>query len=232
MLMKLVICILLSSTIILSSCKKEGTQSSEHAQSGQQTRTEQAPQDITALVFSYSGKVELNDAQIKRGDIVKYGDSITTFEDGICEIIIKKKNIFKLGKNSKLIFKISPTENNFMLEKGWFSGVSKEKFSNLETYNIVSPAVVAGVRGTSYCVKVENPNATYFCVCNGTIKLKGSGEQEGSNISSPHHIARRFTLAGNKVKIDTNPGMLYHTDRDIENLAKKINVSIDWTRTD
>lgn len=98
---------------------------------------------------------------------------------------------------------------------------------------IKSPTVVASVRGTSFCVKVESPDKTYFCVCNGSIDLNVDGAASVEKVTAAHHAAKRFTKnKEGKIDIDANPGMLYHNDEGLEALSASIGEKIDWTKPD
>jgi hypothetical protein len=82
-------------------------------------------------------------------------------------------------------------------------------------------------------MKVENPDSTYFCVCNGSIELKEADGKTGDTVVSAHHTARRYIKGKDgKISIEKNPGLLYHDDSGIEKMAKKINVAIDWSQPD
>lgn len=183
------------------------------------------------IILTYSGDVKINTKSAKRGTIVKYGDVITTHNNSSCEIVVDKKNIFRLQANSKMIFKISKTENQIILEKGWLSGVSKTNFTSQGDFYINTPTAVAGIRGTAFCLKIESPIKTYFCVCNGIINLKTANGSTNETISSAHHAARRYIRDDDgNIKVDTNQTLDYHTDQTLEKLAKKINVTIDWSK--
>jgi ferric-dicitrate binding protein FerR (iron transport regulator) len=189
---------------------------------------------IESTIASYVGKVLVNGAMVASpGVAIKYGDLIETGDNSYCDIIMNEKNILRMNENSRMTFKISEKESYIELTRGWLAGVTTKIFSNEGTYLIKTPTTVASVRGTSFCTKVENPDSTYFCVCNGNIELIKPGRSVGDLIEAPHHIARRYKKEKDgTISIDKNPGLLYHNDTSIETLAKKINVTIDWTRAD
>jgi len=56
----------------------------------------------------------------------------------------------------------------------------------------------------------------------------GANTQE---IEAAHHKELRFTRSGNAVVVSSAP-LLYHTDEDMQSLAEKIGVTIDWSRID
>lgn len=189
--------------------------------------------ELKAVISSVVGDVKVNDAPVTApGRAIVKGDLVVTGPEANCEITVNERNIFRLGKATTLRFMLTPTSGELQLEKGWFAGISKKLFSRESTYRIKTPTVVASIRGTSFCGKVEKPESTYFCVCNGSIELTGDRTQR-ERVTSFHHAARRFTRgADGRITIDANPGLLYHDDAGLEALAKKIGLTIDWTEAD
>jgi hypothetical protein len=167
------------------------------------------------------------------GVSIKFGDTIQTGKASFCELTINEKNILRLNNNTRLVFNISDTESALDLKQGWLAGVTRKIFKNDRTYLVRTPTVIAAVRGTSFCTKVENPESTYFCVCNGKIELKKSDGDAGDMVASPHHTARRYKKEKDgTLTIEKDPGLLYHDDKGVEMLAKKVNSTIDWTGTE
>lgn len=187
-----------------------------------------------AAISGLGGDITVNGQKgIAIGRKIAFGDSIETGEKSFCEITVNEKNIFRIGAGSKLTYKISTDSNLIEVERGWFAGVTRKIFTKQLEYLIKTPTVTAGVRGTSYCAKVESANKTYFCVCNGTIELKDDPGKPGEKVAAAHHAARRFTRdKSGKIATDKNPGLLYHDDKGLEALAKKIGESVDWTKVD
>lgn len=184
----------------------------------------------SAAVSSMSGIVLLNGQPVKLQTQVKNGDTIETGDKSFCIIRINSKSVIRLGKNTFFIYRISDTENTFELRKGWLSGLTRKKFVKSESYNISTPTGTAAVRGTSYCIVAESPESSYFCVCNGTVTVKGETEE---TVKAAHHEARRFIRsADGTVKSEKNAPMLYHTDDDIEKLAEAVGEKIDWSSAD
>ncbi len=187
--------------------------------------------ELTGKIIHSLGTVTINGKNPGADKSVKYGDVIETGKDGTCSIQVGEKSIFRINTGSKLTFNISRKRNDLVLERGWFTGITRKIFTTRGKYFLKTPTVTAAIRGTSYCVKVENPKSTYFCVCNGTIALAGPGERKGRDVSAAHHIARRFKIdKEGKLEIDKSPGMLYHEDKTLEDLAAKISEKIDWKK--
>lgn len=190
--------------------------------------------EIRTKVLNYLGSVSINGKAVeKTGTEIKYGDAIETGKDAFCEITINEKNIIRLNSNTKLVFKVSDKDNVIELQQGWLSGVTHKMFAKEGSYQIKTPTVVASVRGTSYCIKVEDPSSTYFCTCNGSIQLDKSTGTDGELVTSSHHAARRFKKDSKGViSIDSNVGLLYHDDKGVEALAQKVGEVIDWSKPD
>jgi hypothetical protein len=191
-------------------------------------------EEIKTTILNYAGSVTINGKAVtSTGEAIKFGDLIQTGEASFCELVINEKNILRLNPGTKLTFNISEKENRLDLLQGWLAGITKNITAKDRTYLIKSPTSVAAVRGTSFCTKVENPNSTYFCVCNGKIELQSSKGEVADLVAAPHHSARRFKRANDgTISIDKNPGVLYHNDKGIEAMAQKINVTVDWNKAD
>jgi hypothetical protein len=190
--------------------------------------------EIKTKVLNYLGTVSINGKALDAtGSSVIYGDAIETGNDSFCELVINEKNILRLSSNTKLVFNVSDKDNVLELQQGWLAGVTHKVFAKEGKYLIKTPTVTASVRGTSYCIKVENPDSTYFCVCNGSIQLDKSTGKDGELVTSSHHAARRFKKdSHDAIIIDQNAGLLYHDDKGVEMLAKKVGEIIDWSKPD
>lgn len=187
------------------------------------------------FISAFSGPVTVNGRQVKStGYVIEFGNIIETAKDSFCDIIINDKNIIRLKENTRIVFNIYGKSNELVVEKGWIAAVIRKKFTREGSFTIATPNSTASVRGTSFCIKVENDRNTYFCVCNGSVSLNGKDDAGSESVSAPEHAARRFTLDKKTgfVTIDRNPGLLYHDNAGIESLAGMINEKIDWTKPD
>lgn len=178
------------------------------------------------VISAFAGKLTVNGIESKNGAVIKYGDKIETGQNSFCEITINKRSIIRLAQNTVFVFNISDSENTFELHSGSLTGLTRKKFTKQGTYNIKTPTGIAAIRGTAYFIHIESPDSTYFCVCNGTVSIKGETEE---TITSTHHKAMRITKKpDSKLSSDKNAPLLYHTDADIEQLAEKIGEKINW----
>ena len=178
------------------------------------------------VISAFAGELTVNGNSSKTGVPVKYGDIIKTGQNSFCEIKLNELSIIKLSQNTEFVFNISETENSFELHSGSLAGLTRKKFVKQNQYLIKTPTGIAAIRGTAYFIHIESPDSTYFCVCNGTVSIKGETEE---TITSTHHKAMRITKKpGSKLSSGKNAPLLYHTDADIEKLADKIGEKINW----
>lgn len=187
------------------------------------------------FILNYSGQVSVNSMILNStGHKINYGDVVETGADSFCDIVINKKNILRLKSSTHLVFKISETDNQLIVDKGWLAAVIRKSFTHEGKFKITTGSIVASIRGTSFCMKVENPDSTYFCVCNGSVTLAGNAKNSEEKVTAAEHIGRRFIIDKRTgfITIDRNPGKLYHNNEDIEKIAALIDERIDWTQPD
>lgn len=186
-------------------------------------------------ISAFSGSITINGGPVKStGHIIEFGNIIETGKDSFCDIIIDKKNIMRLKENTRMIFNLHGNSNEIIVEKGWMAAVIRKKFTQQGNFIITTPSSTAAVRGTSFCIKVENDKNTYFCVCNGSVTLRGKEDAGSETVTAAAHSARRFTLDKKTgfVTIDRDPGLLYHDSAGLEGLAGIISEKVDWTHPD
>ncbi|OHD14179.1 MAG: hypothetical protein A2Y41_05605 [Spirochaetes bacterium GWB1_36_13] len=179
------------------------------------------------------GDVRINGQKASLNQIIKNKDEIETGEKSVCNILLSEKSILQIHSLSKISLDFSDKIKLIDLVSGEMSAVLN-KGNEKKEHMVRTPVSLAGVRGTSFFIKIESSAQVFFCTCNGTIEHKTSKEDKtGETVSATHHLAKRFIKESNgQINIDNNPGMLYHTDQDIEELAKNIGVVIDWTKVD
>jgi len=185
-----------------------------------------------AIIVLAQGVVSINNIQAHTGVSLHYGDVIKTGDDGICRIQIGDRNVLQIGKSSELVFNISDTGNELLLNQGWLGGVTRKIFTSGGKYLVKTPTVVASIRGTSFCVVATSAEKSYFCVCNGSINLMGSSMEKGEDVTAAHHKGLWFKKDKNGNVVVKEAGLLFHDDKGIEELAASINQTIDWTKPD
>jgi hypothetical protein len=101
---------------------------------------------------------------------------------------------------------------------------------------------VATVRGTVFYVRAIDTNTTSICACNGVVELGNPGVSNTQTVKSAHHTGFAFISGANGLSYsqvllsytnqDQMKKLIGHNDKDMEDLAAKIGVTIDWTRPD
>ncbi|MGQ9844135.1 MAG: FecR family protein [Spirochaetota bacterium] len=185
-----------------------------------------------SVVVFVNGNVKVNGEQASVGTPIRIGDLISTGSVGLCRIQIGNKNVLQLGENSELLFTIWDSENTLVLNKGLLSGITRKIFTKRGTYTIITPTVVASVRGTSFCVVAQSVDRSYFCVCNGSIHLKGKDAEKGNYVIAAHHKGMWFEKGKDGKIAAKSAGLLFHDDKGLEELAASIHETIDWTTPD
>lgn len=172
------------------------------------------------MFLSGSVKISGNTAAIEQ--IVKPGDEIITGEKGLCVIVFNDKNIIRIESKSR----VKIDGYNIDLREGTFLSVLKKLG---KSFKITTPTTTASIRGTTFYVKVEDPDNTYFCDCNGIITVSDAEGKNKEELRASHHKGVRVSRKDGALSI-SDAGMLYHTDKDMERIAGKIGVTIDWTK--
>jgi len=180
------------------------------------------------------GVVTIDAAPASIGDVVPSGATVKTDKDSLCEITFRERNVIRLGEQTSLVFNPGNLQVGSVLRQGSLTLVLKNLVSGSagdHSFYVRTPTAAAGVRGTSFFMKVEDPSTTYVCLCNGVLRLDDGTLVKGMDIEAAHHDSYRVTDKDGSVSIDKAP-MLYHTDQDMETLAGKIGYTIDWTKVD
>lgn len=184
----------------------------------------------TALEFKGTidylvGRVTVNGAAATLGQAVAANDVLRTGSGSMAEVTFNGANIVQIEANSE----VALDARTLRLSNGSVALVLKHlaRVAAGDRFDVVTPTAVAGVRGTAFFVKVESPDETYVCLCNGRLWLENPAGVLLKEIEAAHHKAERFVRTGGRILLQPAP-LLYHTDAQMESLAKKIGTSIDW----
>ncbi|MBF9018059.1 MULTISPECIES: FecR domain-containing protein [unclassified Oceanispirochaeta] len=192
-------------------------------------QTEKSAPDIKGEIVNMEGDVTLAGKSTKIGDPVSDESVIQTGADGYCEIQFLDSNIIRVFEDS--IIRISFSNSTVSLDRGAAAAVLRNLSSLIQTmddvFTIKSGTVVAGIRGTSFYVKREDADTSYFCLCNGKIHLSDGNDQFSKDLESTHHLAVRISEKNRQLEVSNAP-MLYHSDKDMEDLAGVIGQKMDW----
>ena len=190
---------------------------------------EAAPEFAEGVVEYFDGEVLVDGVPADFGMRVPFGAVVETGADSYCEVVFENKNIFKVMESTIAEIRLSYENPEIVIDKGTFAALfSKlDAFVSDEPFRVKTHAAVASVRGTAFFIKVINPDLTYVCICNGELEFPGVEEEEPLAYSSGHHKAVYFGMADGETEIREAP-MLYHTDEDMDLLARHISEKINW----
>lgn len=149
-----------------------------------------------------------------------------------CDIVFGGGNAVSFGPDTKARIDFSSPAISLGLEHGAVTSVLKklEKLVGKTSFDISTPQIFAGVRGTSFCVWCES-GETYVCACNGRVHFE---DRQGGNVEdvvSAHHAGRIYAEKDGKIVVSA-AGVLYHDDASVQSVAKDIGYTIDWNRVD
>jgi len=186
------------------------------------------------IITYLEGNVTVDTAMASIGDAVPFGATVRTDKGSLCEITFRQRNIIRLEELTSFVFNPGNLQVGSVLQRGALSLVLKNLVktgSGDRSFYIRTATAAAGVRGTSFFMKVEDPSTTYVCLCNGVLRLDDSTQVTGMDLEASHHLSYRVINRGGTPYLEKAP-MLYHTDDSMEELAGKIGYTIDWTTVD
>jgi hypothetical protein len=180
-------------------------------------------------VLFIDGELQINGAVAGIGDAVPADAVVTTGGFSMAELEFGRGNVIRLEENTRLELALAENAvSEIAIREGSFAAVlgSLNRLQSANSLNIRSSTAIAGVRGTSFYVRLEEPEVTYFCLCNGELDLGPVG-QAPAPLSAAHHGAYRLISSGDSIAMRPAP-LLYHDDAYMESLAEKAGVDIDW----
>ena len=185
-----------------------------------------------ATVAYAQGEVRVNGAPAEIGSGLGPSFSVATGPGARCDIVFDGGNVLSVGQNTAARVDLSGEQGILLLDKGGVTSVLKKlaKLAGKDAFQVRTSSVVAGVRGTSFCVWADG-DSTYVCACNGavrTLDAKGGNELE---LVSAHHTARIYARMGAGFSVVV-AGMLHHDDALVESAAARIGWKVDWKKVD
>lgn len=188
-----------------------------------------------ARITRLEGMVTVNGRQADIGRQLKDGDHVSTGKKSLCEIVFAEKNILRLTDETSMKISVNGRKKNLELIKGTFFALARKLslYGNRRqmALTVNTPTAICGVRGTAFCMRVENPEDSYVCLCNGKMHVAAKGGRNALDAEAVHHKAFRLTASAGAVGL-TPAEMIYHTDADVESLAGEISEKMDWTRVE
>jgi len=198
------------------------------------TGTGEAPvlSQIKAEVIYLEGTLSINGLPGNIGDTIPEGALVSTGPQSQAEIIFGDKNILSLGPSTKTILSLTGIKKTVDLQNGRAAAVFKKlEYLAGGSMNLRTPTASGAIRGTSFYTSVNTDGETYFCTCNGSILLEDNAGSQQRDTKNAHHGAFEFKKLGSGVVIEPST-LKDHGDQEIEALAKKIGVTVDWSIPD
>ncbi len=179
------------------------------------------------------GTVTIDGSPAGIGDTVPLGSVVATSAASLVDIEFNARNAVRLSENTTLVFNPRNFQSGSELRQGALTLVLKQlsRGAGGEGFLVRTPSAVAGVRGTSFFMKVESPTSTYVCACNGAVQVLGADGSLLKDLVGSHHRGARIQQAGATPQLTDAP-LLYHTDADLEKVAADIGYKIDWNVVD
>ncbi len=187
------------------------------------------PPSVEGVVEYFDGDVTVDGVPADFGTSVPYGAVVKTGADAYCEIVFNSKNIFRITESTVVEIKLSVKNPEITVEQGAVAALfdKLDAFTGGNPFNIKTRTAVASVRGTAFFIKVESPESTYVCICNGKIDVAEPDGKRPAVYSSGHHKAVYYRTVDGRTEVTKAP-MLYHSDEEMEAIAAHIDERIDW----
>lgn len=183
-------------------------------------------------VVYVEGTVTINDDDAEFGMGVTPGAVVKTDRGSLCDIVFGNKNVMRVYENT--IVTVDVSRGTARIDEGSLGAVFRKLSSALtedgSRFHVTTNSVAGGVRGTSFFVKVENPDSTYLCTCFGKMRLQDRAGENERNVEAYHHKAYRFILEEDGVRTES-AGLAYHDDDSMEAIAAVIDEKILWRGT-
>jgi len=120
--------------------------------------------------------------KVERNMPVYYGDTISTREDSVVEIALVDKGSFKIHSNTQVALNtiISPVErrNSFLLFFGRLRIKLGKYVSRSKGYEIQTPTIIAGVRGTELGIGSYDDGTTLVHVTSGMVTVDNEADRK------------------------------------------------------
>ncbi len=185
----------------------------------------------TARVEYVEGDVRIDGAPAQFGQMVSFGSLVQTAADGFVEVTFEDGNILRVEADSVVRLSLNSEIRRVDLRSGQVAivaeGLRRANVLGGQRLILRTPSAVAGVRGTLFFARVESATSTYICTCYGELAIDGEGF-DAFSVRSARHGARRITAGSDGRATVSVAELLYHTDEDMEQLAEKVGVEVDW----
>lgn len=179
------------------------------------------------------GEVHIDGKAAVVGSTIPPTFRVVTGLDSTVAIVFDGKNVLTVEEDTEAYVDLAADLRTVELRRGALASALR-KLNQVTTrepdrFRVKTPSAVAGVRGTVFYVKVEDPAHTYLCTCNGTLHLTDGSGANPFTSEAIHHEAFRFAREDDGTVTAGPAEMAWHTDRDMETVAARIGETIDWT---
>ncbi len=176
------------------------------------------------------GDVFVDGSAAQFGTVIRPGAVIETGGSSLCDVVFGEKNVIRIYENT--ITELDMYTGRAELKKGSLGAVLYRLTSFISPdgakFQVSSPDVVAGVRGTALYLKIEDDGQTYFCTCYGKIQLEAPTGKARRTVEAYHHRAYRY-ITGEDGKVRLERALKeHHDDISMEAIAKRIGEQIEW----
>lgn len=184
---------------------------------------------LVGVVEYVEGEVTIDGVVADFGQEVPIGAWVQSGPGSRVDIVFDRVNIFRLGENTVAVVSIGDGRQDVDLRTGTLAAVFDRvrRLSGDEGFNVRTPTVVGGVRGTSFFFKVNSRDETYVCTCNGTIDWHSVGGEHSFQVAAPEHEAYLFRSTADGVEVEQST-LIYHDNDSLNQLAEQTNVTIPW----
>jgi hypothetical protein len=188
---------------------------------------------VLPTVTYLEGDLSIDGVAAQVGDIVPAGALLVTGGSSIAEIEFNTRNVIKLAEKTSLVFNPGNLQTGSELRQGALTLVLKKiaPGANGQAFRVRTASAVAGVRGTSFFIKVESDTRTYVCACNGDVEVLDTDGGTLQDLAASHHKAVWISSPTGTAQLADAP-LLYHTDADMQQTAADIGVTINWNVID
>lgn len=186
--------------------------------------------DYRARIEYIEGDVTVDGIPAEIGDDVESGQIVATGPGSAADIVFGRRNLLRLEESTTIAFK-QDTEG-LVVDDGTVAAV----FDRLhaigigpeDTFRVETPTAVAGVRGTTFFIKVEDADSTYVCTCQGVLEFDPTANRPNLRIAAANHSASRFTRTADGGVTWEEAPEIYHTSESLNEAADTIGVTIPW----
>jgi ferric-dicitrate binding protein FerR (iron transport regulator) len=134
-------------------------------------------------LIAFSGQVTLTKVGTKESLVLKnknsslsYGDVLVTSKGAKAQIELQNGESILLKENTRLELGGKATKNRMIIDAGEFLIGLKKKLGKDESFEVVTPACVTGVRGTVFWGLSDADKSSTYAALDHDIEIKAAGK--------------------------------------------------------